>query len=71
MYGAGVYAWYVDKLPERLRKAPQVHFEIDDARIIPITKRDGTKLGFFRIPGSIGDYVENIDIIRFENLRDR
>jgi hypothetical protein len=56
-YGAGAYAYYPERLPVALRDWPQVLFEIDDNAIIEICKRDGTSMGFFRIPGAIGDYV--------------
>lgn len=42
-------------------------FEIDDEVIVDICKRDGTSLGFFRIPGTIGDYV-SIRVLGLTNL---
>ena len=66
-FGAGVYAWYEEHLPENLRDAPQVLFEIDDSRIDSVVSRAGVPSGFFRIPGRIGDYVP-IRVIRFANL---
>ena len=35
--------------------------------IVEVCKRDGTSLGFFRIPGIIGDYV-SIQVLTFNNL---
>ena len=67
MYGAGAYAWYAERLPDRLRDEPRVLFEIDDNAIVDICKYDGTSLGFFRIPGAIGDYV-SIHVLAFNNL---
>ena|SRR5215211_89384 len=67
VYGAGVYAWYPHTMPSYLSMWPQVIFEIDDTRIIPVCKRNGTHLGFFRIPGPIGSYV-TIAVQTFVNL---
>ena len=67
VYGVGVYAWYRDYLPSNLHNWPQVLFEIDDSNIVPIRKRDGTALGFFRIPGAIGSYV-SIHVLALINL---
>jgi len=67
VYGSGVYAWYRDHLPTDLQTWPQVVFEIDNSRIVPIRKRDGTALGFFRIPGPAGSYV-SIHVLTFANL---
>jgi len=67
VYGAGAYAWHAQYLPPHLLTWPQVLFEIDDTGIVPICKRDGTPLGFFRIPGPIGSYVP-IRVVRFANL---
>jgi hypothetical protein len=66
-YGAGVYAWDPDHLPAQLRRAPQVVFEVDESQIIRVCRRDGTWLGFVRIPGQIGDYVR-IEVVAFANL---
>jgi hypothetical protein len=66
-YGTGVYAWYEDFLPPNMQHAPQVLFEVDEKDIIPVHRQDGTPRGFFRIPGSIGDYV-SVRVIRFANL---
>ena len=67
--GAGAYAWYADRLPDYLHTEPQVLFEIDDTDIIPITTPKGIALGYFRIPGAIGDYV-SIRLIAFINVWD-
>lgn len=67
VYGAGAYAWYPAALPPYLCTWPQVIFEIDDHTIVPVCKRDGTPLGFFRIPGFIGSYV-SIAVQAFVNL---
>ena len=67
VYGAGAYAWYRDHLPSHLQNWPQVLFEIDDNNMVPIQKRDGTSLGFLRIPGAIGSYV-SIHVLAFTNL---
>src|SRR5262245_53023941 len=67
--GAGAYAWYADRLPDSLRSEPQVLFEVEDANIIPITTPKGIALGYFRIPGAIGDYV-SIRPIAFMNVYD-
>lgn len=67
LFGAGVYAWYEEHLPENLRDAPQVLFEIDDSRINPVVSRSGVPSGFFRIPGGMGEYV-SIRVIDFANL---
>ncbi|SRR6266487_3056188 len=67
VYGAGAYAWYAERLPEKLRDEPQVLFEIDENAVVDICKRDGTSMGFFRIPGAIGDYVR-IQVLAFNNL---
>lgn len=66
-YGTGVYAWYEGHLPENLQNAPHVLFEVDDKDIVPVRRRDGAPLGFFRIPGPLGDYV-SIRVVRFANL---
>lgn len=63
MYGAGVYAWQEEFLPAYLVDQPQVIFEIDDSRILPV----GTRQGCFRIPGRVNDYV-NVRVLRFANL---
>jgi hypothetical protein len=65
--GAGAYAWYSHLLPPALQKDPQVIFTVDDSRIVEVCRRDGTSRGYFRIPGSIGDYV-SITVITFRNL---
>ena len=65
--GTGAYAWYTEHLPRNLQDWPQVIFEIDDTVVIPICKRDGTSLGYFRIPGVIGNYV-SIHVLAFANL---
>jgi len=44
-----------------------VLFEIDENAVVDICKRDGTSMGFFRIPGAIGDYVR-IQVLAFNNL---
>lgn len=56
-YGAGAYAYYIDTLPPRLREEPQVLFRVDETRIVDVRTRNGTLMGFFRIPGPIGSYV--------------
>ena len=66
-YGGGAYAWYADQLPQNLQAWPQVLFEIDDDAICKIRRRDGTSLGFFRIPGTIGSYV-CIHVLMFINV---
>jgi hypothetical protein len=58
---------YVDRFPEKRRDDPQVLFEIDDTRIIECCKRSGESLGYFRIPGVIGDYV-SIRVLVFANV---
>lgn len=66
--GAGAYAWHPHLLPPGLQKEPQVLFAVDDSRIIEVRRRrDGISRGYFRIPGSIGDYV-SITAIAFRNL---
>jgi hypothetical protein len=65
--GAGAYAWYVDRFPHNLRDDPQVLFEIDDTAVIECCKRNGESLGYFRIPGAIGDYV-SIRVLAFTNV---
>lgn len=67
--GAGAYAWYADHLPDSLRSEPQLLFEIEDTHIIPITTPKGLALGYFRIPGVIGEYV-SIHPIAFINVWD-
>jgi hypothetical protein len=67
MDGAGAYAWYIDRFPEKRRDDPQVLFEIDDTRIIDCCTRNGASLGYFRIPGAIGDYV-SIRVLAFTNV---
>ena len=67
MDGAGAYAWYQDRIPHTLRDDPQVLFETDDTAIIECCKRNGESLGFFRIPGAIGDYV-SIRVLAFTNV---
>lgn len=47
VYGAGAYAWHVDRLPQNLQDWPQVLSDIDDNAICEIRRRDGTSLGFF------------------------
>ena len=66
-HGAGAYAWHPDRLPDNLRNLPHVLFEIDDAFIVDICRRDGTPWGFFRIPGNIGSYV-SISVVEFVNV---
>jgi len=66
--GAGAYAWHAHLLPPNLHQEPQVLFVIDDFRIIEVRRRrDGVSRGYFRIPGTIGDYVF-ITVIEFRNL---
>jgi hypothetical protein len=67
MDGAGAYAYYPDCLPHYWRDAPQVLFGIDDSKILECRKRSGESKGFFRISGTIGDYV-NIQVIAFTNV---
>src|SRR5262245_49690999 len=67
IYGAGAYAFYAEHLPEPLQDWPQVLFTVEDTMIVDVCKRDGTSLGFFRIPGAIGDYVY-IHVLTFNNL---
>jgi hypothetical protein len=67
VYGAGAYAWYPHTMPSYLAMWPQVIFVIDDKSIVPVCKKDGTPLGFFRIPGSIGSYV-SVVVQTFVNL---
>ena len=67
--GAGAYAWYEEHFPEHLRHWPQVLFDIAEEDIIPVVTRSGTPLGYFRIPGQLGDYV-SIDVIQFVNLEE-
>src|SRR5262245_5255350 len=67
--GAGAYAWYADRLPDYLHPEPQVLFEVEDFNIIPITTPNGMALGYFRIPGVIGDYV-SIRPLAFVNVWD-
>lgn len=66
-YGAGAYAWHEDCLPKNLQNWPQVLFEIDDDKIVNVCRRNGTPLGFFRIPSDIGSYV-SIDVVEFINV---
>ena len=66
-FGAGVYAWYPSCLPDHLKSWPQVYFEIDDTIIEEVILRDGRSLGFFRMPGNIGNYV-TISVIEFRNV---
>jgi hypothetical protein len=47
--------------------ADKVIFAIDDKSIVPVCNKDGTPLGFFRIPGSIGSYV-SVVVQTFVNL---
>jgi hypothetical protein len=63
----GAYAWYEEHFPEHLHDWPQVLFEVEGSRIVPVVTRSGVSLGFFRIPGHVGDYV-SIRVIRFINL---
>src|SRR5262245_20753649 len=67
--GAGAYARYADRLPDYLRSEPQVLFDVEDTNISPITTPKGMTLGYFRIPGVIGDYV-SIRPIAFINVWD-
>ena len=67
IYGAGAYAFYAEHLPRALQDWPQVLFTVEDTMIVDVCKRDGTSLGFFRIPGAIGDYV-SIHVLTFNNL---
>jgi hypothetical protein len=67
MDGVGAYAWYADRIPLNVRDEPQVLFEIDDTAIIECRKRNGESLGYFRIPGAIGDYV-SIRVLAFNNV---
>src|SRR5262245_55405745 len=69
MYGAGVYAWYQHTLPLNLYTLPRVLFEVDDNTnvIVPICKRDGTRMGFFLIRGNIHSYV-SISVRNFVDL---
>jgi hypothetical protein len=66
-YGAGVYAYYVATLPPRLREEPQLLFRVDETRIVDVRTRNGTSMGFFRIPGPIGSYVP-ITVIAFRHM---
>jgi hypothetical protein len=67
MYGAGAYAWYQYRVPLHLHPLPQVLFLVDDTKIEPVCKRDGTPLGFFRIPGPMDSYVD-IMVVSFTNV---
>ncbi|WP_089943442.1 hypothetical protein [Candidatus Entotheonella palauensis] len=60
-YGAGVYAWHLDRLLDYWKDAPLVLFEVDDGTIYNYSQ------GFFRIPGRIGDYV-SIRVLSFRNV---
>jgi hypothetical protein len=66
-YGAGAYAFYADRLPASLQDWPQILFTVEETMIVDVCKRDGASLGFFRIPGTIGDYVP-IQVLTFNNL---
>ena len=66
-YGAGAYAWYEDCLPKNLQDWPRVLFEIDDDEIVNVCRRNGTPLGFFRIPSDIGSYI-SIGVVEFINV---
>jgi hypothetical protein len=66
-HGAGAYAWYKELIPGDLEDWPQVLFEIDDRRVVHVRLRSGASLGFFRIPGVIGDYV-SIRVIALSNI---
>ena len=66
-FGAGVYGWHPSCLPEHLKGWPQVRFEVDDAFVEEVILRNGQPLGFFRIPGNIGDYV-TINVIEVCNV---
>ena len=67
--GAGAYAWYADELPPSLWEWPQVLFEIDEQRVVPIAVPfpGGRVRRYFRIPGRIGEYV-SITVLGFANL---
>jgi hypothetical protein len=67
VYGAGVYAWYANRLSETLQDWPAVLFEIEETEVVPVVTRAGVPRGFFRIPGRIGDYVR-IQVLTFTNL---
>ena len=67
--GAGAYAWYASCLPDYLRAEPQVLFEIEDTAIVPTMTPNGMSVGYFRIPGAIGDYV-SIHVLMFMNVWD-
>ena len=66
---AGVYAWYAEELPHYLQEWPQVLFEIDDQRVVPIgvALPGGRLRRYFRIPGRIGEYV-SIIVLGFARL---
>jgi hypothetical protein len=66
---AGVYAWYTEELPPYLHEWPQVLFEIDDQRVVPIgvALPGGRLRRYFRIPGRIGEYV-SITVLGFAHL---
>src|SRR5262245_13268965 len=65
--GAGAYAFFADCLPASLHDWPQVLFTVEETMIVEVCKRDGASLGFFRIPGTIGEYVP-IQVLTFNNL---
>ena len=66
---AGAYAWYAEELPPYLHEWPQVLFEIDDQRVVPIgvVLPGGRLRRYFRIPGRIGEYV-SITVLDFAHL---
>jgi len=68
-HGAGAYAYYADRLPDNLSDWPQVLFEVDNTQIRRCTTPRGSGLDFFRIPGSIGDYVP-IHVLAFLHVWD-
>lgn len=68
VWGAGAYAWHVDRMPPYLLDWPQVIIEIDDSLIKNVCdSKTGLSYGFFLIPGSIGNYV-NVRVIEFVNI---
>ena len=64
-----LYAWYAEELPPYLQEWPQVLFEIDDQRVVPIgvALPGGRLRRYFRIPGRIGEYV-SITVLGFARL---
>jgi hypothetical protein len=67
VFGVGAYAWYEERLPNKARTLPQVLFEVDDSDIEDLFSPDGTKRGFFLIPGAMGFYV-TIRVIELLNV---